>query len=1263
VKTLVPTGLALALSLTACESTLGTPPPPPPPVDPCGELPPIRAQVVPDTVRVNGAATVSATGGSGRYTFTLTTAQSGGSLSGTRFVAGLTPGTDTILVADDCGGSALVSVEVAAAFVVQPTRATVQPGASFDIRVIGARGLPRVTAQGGALASGGSIAALSPPMGAAYARYTAGPTSATDVLLVQDSLTGEQAAIVVTVTPTAQFRPASPWLALPTESFIPLETLDGTGVVEWSLAPGAPGAIERIGGQVVYRAGTTSGTAVLTGRDELLGVSTTVTVRTLTELTRPGLRAQGRRSDQATLLAADFDGDGLDDVALGIPESDLARPQGGAVFIFKGTATGLPDAPTWIITGQTDTAQFGAVMAAGDLDGDGRADLAIAAPGDDVTIADSGAVYLYSIGPAGPRQLRPPLTGLGRGNFGAALTIADIDGDGDNDLIVGSPGADIAPGAGFTQRGVVDIFVLERGQRVPDLGAIRLGGWDVDADGGVRRTSNIRMGRGLVASDLNGDGRVDLAILGSVNNTLGAGADGGTLARNVIAAQVHLGRAARERPFEETPDLYVLPANTADGDEGNWKLDLVPAGQGRPALLAAAADRTDSPDLRAADAGVQGGSNGGGVLLFDLRAYAAAGAAPQAPPQVKRLDAWARVYGDQANIQATRGLAIADVDGDGSPELVLGAPYAARVDGNTTTPNVGRVALYSLSRLSAGAVVNRPDAVRAGANRTDLLGTAVTVWNGRVVAYNARATTALGDFTGRLDVFSAGADPSAWTADAIALPARPAAQQFGVGLDVGAVGGELRAIVGAPNVHGAASDSSGNEVGAGQAVAYRVPAPASPVVLHEGANTPYVTDGGWRAFGGRLAATDVAMTDFDGDGRLDIAIAASNFSLPTRLADGGVSSTEYAINRFECAAPSAQSPGAVLVHLAMADGTYREGFRLWGLRDIEGCVVPDGGAAAACQRSQLARNGLTGGLDFNGDGVGDLVMTRANGLEVFTGRAPDDPQVARPSMACDPLFSLPFIAQATSMPTALGDLDGDGCDEVGLRYSDNANRQGFIVAFGFDTGGTRCNGVTEPRWVRVSGDTETGVATMRLGVALARARGVLRDGTDAVAVSADLYPYQGMAQPTVLLVPVSQLVAKRPTSGGVLVSILGDGLAAVPLVPQQRVLGFGRALAGNVDFDGDGRAELVVSAPGANVNGDGTGAVYVFKGGTVTEGPNRPWMLIAPDFRERASFGQDLALSRAAGGAPAALGIGAPLSYRSGTANGTAFVLPLDFSW
>ena len=1235
----------------ACEPPVPQPPVPPPPVDVCEGLPAVTASVAPSALRVNGAATVSGAGGSGRYTYAVTTNATGASISGDRYVAGPTPGTDVVTAADDCGNAATVSITVDAAFDVRPARATVRPGTRFSIDVGGVRGVATFEAQ--ALPSGGSIS----PAG----EYVAGATEGLDLIVVRDSATGDQALVQYRVATTASFRGAPAKLALPTGAFVPLATRDGSGEVTWRVVSG-PGTVEENAMGAVYRAPSAgSGTAVLEGSDRYTAEKATVTVRLLTELTRPGLVAQGRRSDVANVVTGDFDGDGVVDVALGVPESDLSKPQGGAVFIFKGTAAGLPNAPTWTITGNSDTAQLGTVMAAGDLDGDGKADLAISAPGDDVTVADSGAVYLYAIGPEGPRALRGPLTGLGRGNFGASLAIADVDGDGDNDLVVGSPGADIAPGAGFTARGVIDLFLLQKGQPIPDLGSVRLSGADLAADGTLRRFSNLRAGRALVAADLNGDALTDLAFVTTVNNTLLGGTP---VARAVNAVQVHFGRPGTKH-FEDAPDLFLLPANTADGDEGTWRLGFSPAAGALKALLIAAADRADSPNLSMMG-GTAGGSNGGGALLFDLSSYRPTSAPGASPTQVGRDDAYLRFYGDQSNIQAGRSFTVADVDGDGAPELGLGAPYATSsfmVGGMmTTVPMAGRLLFFRLAGRAAGTVANKPDFARQGTGRADTLGTGLATWTGRVVAYASRASTALGDFTGRLDIFSSGGDPDAWTPTSVPLPNKPASQQFGAAIAVGALGGGLRAVVGVPAISGPARDDTGGETGAGQAIAFSAAAPDVPRVLMEGANTAYVRDGGWPAFGGRGIATDAVLTDFDGDGRLDAVFSASNFTLPTKQADGGTTVVDYAQNRLECMPTASQSPGAAMVHLGQADGTFKEGFRVWALRDIPGCTVPDGGAASLCQRSALGRNGLEGNFDFDGDGKKDLAVARANGLEIFGGRAPDDASLAKPTMACDPLYSLPTLPWPTFTPTALGDLDGDGCDEVALRYSDNANRRGLLVLFGFDVGGARCGGRTAASWVRISGDTETGVTTMRLGLAAARVGRVLQgDARDFVAVTAELYLYLGQAQPTVLLIPTAALASKRPSSGERLVSILGDGLDPVPVLYTERAPGFGRALAGGVDVTGDGTADLVVSATDANVNGDGTGAVFVFAGGTLKAGPNAPALTIVADQRERAGFGSDLWLSPPAGALPAALGIGAPLSYRGGTANGAAFVLPLDF--
>lgn len=1241
--------LLFVFALTACEPPPPRPPDPPPPIDTCEGLTPLTVRLSPPTLKANGAGTLEATGGSGRYTYALESSVTGGTVSGSRYVAGTSAGIDVVRVKDECENAVDLSIEVQPAFAVRPARATVRPATAFTIQVSGATGPVAFAPSSSRLASGGSISA--------EGAYVAGAMEGLDLIVARDTVSGDQALLQYRVSATARFRARPSKLAVPSGSVVPLETAEGSGVVTWRMTSVGVGTLQ---GATFFASsadgGVTSGTATLEVRDTFTQETATASVRILTELTRPN-RAQGRRSDVANVASGDFNGDGHRDLALGVPESDLKFPQGGAVFIFMGTATGLPSKPDYRIDGDTDTAQLGAVLAVGDLDGDGKDDLAISEPGADVTIADSGAVVLYRITESGPQRLRAALTGLGRGNFGAALDIADVDGDGDRDLIVGSPGADLAPTAAINSRGVVDIFLLERGQPVPDLGSVRIGGQDLAADGTLRPFTQLRAGRAVIAKDLNADGRVDLAILTAVNNSL----HGGTpLARNQIAVQVHLGRAER---FDSRPDAYIMPFNPADTTEGTWRLGFVPASGGVGPFLIVAADQLD---FRPVDAGVQ--ANCGGAYLYDLRSLTATGAATDRPTQLSRTDAFAQLFGDQAGIQAARSFTAGDLDGDQKPELVLGAPYAqatTMMNGMTVnTPNAGRLLVYPLGAVTRGTQLNQTPVFRNGALRTDTLGIATTTTQvaGAValVGYSGRATTELGDFTGRLDVFTGtGMDLSTWTRSSMAIENTPASQGFGQVVDVASGPGGTRVVVGVPFISGAAVDVSGNEPSAGQVHAFNPGAPGVPTVLQEGANTRYVTDAGVRAFGGRTLGIDVAMTDFDRDGRPDLVFAAPGLSVPARLGDGGVPSTEFAGNRPQCFPAGAQTPGGAFVFHQRADGTFVEAFRVWAPVAIADCTVPDGGAAAVCQRSAISRNGLVGGFDFNGDGTQDLAMSRTNGLEVVFGRMPDDATYARPSIACDMGYSLPNIPQGTTLMAGLGDLNADGCDELALRYGD---RLGLIIVYGFDPGGGRCGGRTEGSWIRISGDAEAGLPTLRLGTAIARAGPVLRGDTrDFIAATADFYSFEGVSQPTVLLYDVALLNARRPASGGVLVGGLSDGIDPVPLAYLERAPGFGRQLWGNVDLTGDGRPDLVVSSTGASLNGDGAGAVFVFAGGQVVSGRNESVVTVFPDHRERASFGVDLAASPAVSGAPAMLVIGAPTSYRSGTANGTAFVLPMDF--
>ncbi len=1223
--------LLACVLLCGCPETR-KPPDPPPPVNECENLAAMTLMANPPKVRVNSASTLTATGGSGRTTFKVAAGGSAGEIRGDRLVTGPTPGKDVVTASDDCGNSGMVEIEVIAAFDVAPARASVKPTTRFQVKVSGTVGAPTFTAM--TMGSGGTISATG--------LYTAGATAGLDLIEVRDSVTGEEALLQYAVSTTASFRALPAKIALPAGSSMPLQTIDGSGNVVWTVKSG-PGAVSN---GVFSVDKTAAGKAVLEGKDLFTNEVTTVGVGVMEELGRTS-KPHGRLTDAAAIVTGDFDGDGIADVAVGVPESDLGRPSGGAVFIYKGTATGLPSTPTWTLVGDTDTAALGSVMAAGDLDGDGKDDLAIAEPFADVTVADSGAVLLYKFTSEGPVLMRDPLTGLGRGNFGASLAIADVDGDGDKDLIVGSPAADLAVAA--NSRGVVDFFILEKGKPIPDLAAIRVGGSDLAVDGTPRSFAQVRFGRALVVADLNGDGRADLASLGVVNNAILGGVP---QARNQIAVALHFGRATPQL-FPDTPDAYILPNNPADASEGTWRLGLVPKTGTKPAMLLLAADQLDSPDLSAMG-GVKSGANSGGVLLYDVSAQKPTGGPVAMPVQLGRPEAFARIWGDTAGITAGRSFAVADLDGDMGLDLVLGAPAANTVVGAMTTVRTGMLLVYPLDALTAGAQVNKPAAVRSGANRMDTLGVAVAAWkpgtsNG-LVSYAARASSANGDFTGRVDAFLGTGPINTWAVTSSEPPARIASQQHGLATEVAVVNGQLRALVGMPGYSGSGVNNDGNELGAGQALLYSSGMGAAPTLVVEGAGAAYMSNGRL-AYGGRTMGVDVAFTDFDGDGRKDAVVAAPGFATPLPA------TTEYALNKAACTPAASQGNGGVLVFLARADGSFKEGFRLWGLLDIAGCTPA---ATTACRRAAISRAGIAGGFDFDGDGKEDILALRNNGMEVFLGRAPDDATLGKPSMGCDPVFSLPSLVQAVSAPNAIGDLDNDGCDEVALRYSDGT-RSGVLIAFGYDASGARCGTHNVPVTLRIAGDPEVGLNNMQLGIATARAGKVLGDNRDFLAVSALLYPFNGVTQPTVLLFDIAQLVAKRPATGGAVVGAINDGITPITLVYKERAPLFGRSLAGNVDLTGDGKVDLVVSAPAANVNGDGTGAIFVFEGGPQLGGPRPAAITIVGDKNERASVGQDLCLSPPSAGVKAALAIGAPTSYRTGTANGTAWLLPFDF--
>ncbi len=185
------------------------------------------------------------------------------------------------------------------------------------------------------------------------------------------------------------------------------------------------------------------------------------------------------RARVEAVAAGDLDGDGFGDLA--VSECLGTDPGAQRVRIFRGGAA-LASAPV-VLEPPPGAAGFGAALAGGsDLDGDGRDDLAVGAP----ATRDSGSVYVYAGGAAlgSPPVLerRPPFGALG---FGAALAIAgDLDGDGRDELAVGAV-TDVDPGRVLVYRAGEAVPALDfAGAGAGDrYGAVLARGGDVDGDG------------------------------------------------------------------------------------------------------------------------------------------------------------------------------------------------------------------------------------------------------------------------------------------------------------------------------------------------------------------------------------------------------------------------------------------------------------------------------------------------------------------------------------------------------------------------------------------------------------------------------------------------------------------------------------------------------------------------------------------------------------------------------------------------------------
>lgn len=279
-----------------------------------------------------------------------------------------------------------------------------------------------------------------------------------------------------------------------------------------------------------------------------------------------GNREAGDRFGSA-LAAGDFDGDRRSDLVVGVPgESINGLQDAGAVNVFYGTAAGLsatnnqffhqdtPDVEAQVEAGDW----FGFALTTGDFDADGRHDLAIGVPGEDVgAVRDAGTVNVLYGSSARLSANRDQVwdqnvTGIDGDSeaddrLGWALATGRFDTDASDDLAIGVPGEDIGT---VRDAGMVNVLY---GAARTGLSSTKNQGWHQDSTNVVGQSeTRDRFGAAVAAGDFNRDGVADLVIAV-------AGEDDEAARRNDVALmQVLYGSRPRNRLAADNNDAYFL---------------------------------------------------------------------------------------------------------------------------------------------------------------------------------------------------------------------------------------------------------------------------------------------------------------------------------------------------------------------------------------------------------------------------------------------------------------------------------------------------------------------------------------------------------------------------------------------------------------------------------------------------------------------------------------------------------------------------------
>jgi hypothetical protein len=395
----------------------------------------------------------------------------------------------------------------------------------------------------------------------------------------------------------------------------------------------------------------------------------------------PGVGDVAEAGDRfgSCLAAADYNGDGESDLAIGIPGENVgSRANTGAVEVIYGNVDGLdaigPPADDFIHEGSTGIVGsleegdgFGSALGAGDFDGDGRDDLAVGSPFDDVVdIIDAGAVNVMygangGLTPTGDRLFHQNANGMAekaerRDEFGASLAAGDMDGSGDFDLAIGVPGESVGT---IKRAGAVQLVHAAGSGLSASTDVV----WHQARSGvaGDGAETSDRFATSVAIGDFDADGFGDLAA-GTPQEDVGAVTDAGAL--NVLYGSA--------TGITASGDLFVTQ-DTSTGATG----DAAESGDVFASSLIAADFEDDGEGDDDLAAGAPGEDTGAGVDVGAVDVMY--GDDPNGLDAVN-----AEIYtqdvpvtmddAEEANDEFGSAVGAGDLNGDAIADLSVGAP-------------------------------------------------------------------------------------------------------------------------------------------------------------------------------------------------------------------------------------------------------------------------------------------------------------------------------------------------------------------------------------------------------------------------------------------------------------------------------------------------------------------------------------------------------------------------------------------------------------